>query len=94
VSPSTEWALYSFASARKGMAPVSVPRAPEIRMQRAANRLQMNVRLDLRSLSRIAALALAAVIEDENARLSYWALKHPSPQPDFHHPDAFAVELA
>lgn len=94
VSPSTEWALYSFQNTRKGMAPVTGAHAPEVRMQRAANRLQVNVRLDLRSLSRIAALALAAVIEDENARLSYWALKHPSPQPDFHHPDAFLLELA
>jgi hypothetical protein len=94
VSPSTEWALYSFESTRKGMAPVTGVRAPEVRMQRAANRLQVNVRLDLRSLSRITALALAAVIEDENARLSYWALKHPSDKPDFHHPDAFVLELA
>ena len=94
VSPSTEWALYSFQSTRKGMTPMTGVRAPEVRMQRAANRLQMNVRLDLRNLSRITAIALAAVIEDENARLSYWALKHPAPKPDFHHPDAFAVELA
>jgi hypothetical protein len=61
---------------------------------RAAHRLQVNVRLDLRNLSRIVVLALAAVIEDENARLSYWALKHASPKPDFHHPDAFVLELA
>src|SRR5262245_42997644 len=94
VSPSTEWAFYSFQSTRKGMTPVTGVHAPEVRMQRAANRLQMDVRLDLRNLSRIAALALAAVVEDENARLSYWALKHPSPKPDFHHPDAFTVELA
>ena len=94
VSPSTEWALYSFQSTRKGMTPVTGAHAPEVRMLRAANRMQMNVRLDLRSLSRIAALALAAVVEDENARLSYWAAKHPAPKPDFHHPDAFVVELA
>ncbi len=93
-SPSTEWALYSFSDTRKGMAPVTGAAAPELRMQRTANRLQMDVRLDLRSLSRLGSLALAAVIEDENARLSYWALKHPSPQPDFHHLDAFVLELA
>jgi len=94
VSPSTEWALYSFESTRKGMAAVPDVRPPELRMKRSANQLQMNVRLDLRSLSRLSAIALAAVIEDENARLSYWALKHPAPQPDFHHPDAFVLELA
>lgn len=93
VSPSTEWALYSFSNTRKGMAPVIGAAAPELRMERTAHRLQIDVRLDLRSLSRLGSLALAAVIEDENARLSYWALKHPSPQPDFHHPDAFLLEL-
>jgi hypothetical protein len=93
VSPSTEWALYSFKSCRKGMAPVAGATPPEVRMQRTAHRLQMDVRLDLRSLSRVGSLALAAVVEDENARLSYWALTHPAPQPDFHHPDGFVLEI-
>lgn len=34
-----------------------------------------------------------AVIEEENGVLTYWALKHPPDKLDFHHPDAFAVEL-
>jgi hypothetical protein len=38
-------------------------------------------------------LALSAVVEDEQGLLSYWALKHPPGRPDFHHPDAFALEL-
>jgi len=38
-------------------------------------------------------LALAAVVEDERGMLSYWALRHPAGKPDFHHPDAFALEL-
>jgi hypothetical protein len=39
-------------------------------------------------------LGLAAVIEERNGRLSYWALRHPPGPPDFHHPDCFALELA
>jgi hypothetical protein len=39
-------------------------------------------------------LALSAVIEDDRGTLSYWALKHPSGKPDFHHPEAFALEVA
>jgi hypothetical protein len=39
-------------------------------------------------------LGLSAVIEEERGMLSYWALKHPTGRPDFHHPDAFALELA
>ena len=93
VSPSTEWALYSFTGYRQGMAPVNGAAPPDVRMQRTAHRLQMDVRLDLRSLSRVSSLALAAVVEDQNARLSYWALRHPPGKPDFHHPDSFALEL-
>jgi hypothetical protein len=39
-------------------------------------------------------LGLSAVIEERNGTLSYWALAHPPGQPDFHHQDCFALELA
>ena len=37
-------------------------------------------------------LALSPVIED--GALSYWALRHPPGRPDFHHQDAFTLEIA
>ena len=36
-------------------------------------------------------LGVSAVIEDIDGQLSYWALAHPQPKPDFHHRDAFAL---
>ncbi|TFI60254.1 DOMON-like domain-containing protein [Sphingomonas parva] len=39
-------------------------------------------------------LGLSAVIEERNGTISYWALNHPPGDPDFHHPDCFALELA
>lgn len=38
-------------------------------------------------------IALSALIEHRNGTKSYWALKHPSDKPDFHHPDCFVLEL-
>jgi hypothetical protein len=38
-------------------------------------------------------LGLAAVIEDKTGIFSYWALRHPSAKPDFHHPDSLVLEL-
>jgi hypothetical protein len=38
-------------------------------------------------------LGLSAVVEEKNGVLSCWPLKHPPGKPDFHHPDAFALEL-
>jgi len=38
-------------------------------------------------------LGLSAVIEAADGGLSYWALRHPPGKPDFHRPEAFALEL-
>jgi hypothetical protein len=54
------------------------------------------IRLDRLEVSYVHAplsLALSAVIEDSAGTLSYWALRHPAGKPDFHHPQAFALEL-
>ena len=45
------------------------------------------------SLDRPWQIGLAAVIEENNGRVSYWALAHPPGKPDFHHPDCFQLEL-
>ena len=39
-------------------------------------------------------LAVCAVMENEQGRVSYWALAHPPGKPDFHHRDGFALRLA
>ncbi len=38
-------------------------------------------------------LGLAAVVEETNGTITYWALTHPSGKPDFHHIDGFALEF-
>jgi hypothetical protein len=86
-APSSEWAVYSFDGYRKGMAAPEVE-APSINVQREAQRLTLEVCADT-GLETIGRLALAAVIEDGDGRLSYWALRHPPGKPDFHHPESF-----
>jgi hypothetical protein len=34
------------------------------------------------------------VIEEQGGGKSHWAIAHPPGQPDFHHRDCFAAELA
>jgi hypothetical protein len=43
--------------------------------------------------ARVLRLALAAVVEEDDGRLSYWALQHAPGNPDFHHPECFTLEL-
>jgi len=99
-APSRAWALYRFAARRAGMAVVEDAEPPQILVRRAPSRLTLEARVSVRQLMggeraqplRLQ-LAAAAVLEDDNGRLSYWALRHPSGKPDFHHPDGFALEL-
>jgi hypothetical protein len=42
---------------------------------------------------RLARLGLTAVIEAADGSLSYWALRHPSAQPDFHNAQGFQLEV-
>jgi hypothetical protein len=39
-------------------------------------------------------LGMSAVIEEASGRKSYWALAHPSGQPDFHHATCFVHEFS
>jgi hypothetical protein len=93
VSPSSEWAMYAFDDYRQGMRPLDMPDAPLIAVEQSEGQLHVAVRVRLRTLPPVSAIALAAVIEDGDGRLSYWALRHPAGKPDFHHPDSFALQL-
>lgn len=101
-APSGEWAAYAFERYRERAPLLGVGNAeeldPQIAVRQGAGKLELNalIRLDRllpMHLDARLALALAAVVEDQDGLLSYWALAHASGQPDFHHPDAFALEL-
>jgi hypothetical protein len=97
-SPSGEWAAYAFARYRERVPLEVVQLDPHVTIRRAANKLELDaaVRLDRLAPPAVEAplvLGLSAVIEDNAGQLSYWALTHPHDKPDFHHPEAFALEL-
>ncbi len=64
-------------------------------MRRAAGRLEIEgrIRLDRLGYGGSLSIGLSAVVEDESGALSHWALRHPPGKPDFHHREAFALEL-
>jgi hypothetical protein len=97
-APSGEWAAYAFAKYRDGAPLVDEALNPRIAVRCAAERIELDASIPLDRLSGAhprgkLALALSAVIEDEDGVLSYWALRHAPGKPDFHHCDAFALEL-
>lgn len=94
LSPSGAWQAYAFRAWREGGA--AAPAAdPGIACRAMADRLTLTASLAAADLppGRRLRLALSAVLEDAAGGLSYWALRHPPGRPDFHHPDAFALEL-
>jgi hypothetical protein len=99
-SPSTEWAIYAFDDYRHGMQPRAPAHPPEIVCRRGEDVLEVDVSIRFEGLfterERIEGLrlGLAAVLEDGQGQLSYWALAHLSERPDFHHADAFTVSLS
>jgi hypothetical protein len=94
-SPSGEWAAYAFERYREAKPASDATLDPQITLSCGAERLELNarVRLDRLSSGAVLTLGLSAVIEDTDGTLSYWALGHPADKPDFHHPDAFTLEL-
>lgn len=96
-SPSGQWAAYGFQSYREGMAP-ALDAAPRLTLRGNGGRLELQAEMHLSGAldfggSRELRIALSAVVEDQEGRLSYWALRHPAGRPDFHHPDSFSLAL-
>ena len=89
-SPSGEWAAYAFERYRKRGQRTDL--RPRIVVRRGQARLALEAEIALKGADKLR-VGLSAVVEGSSGALSYWALRHAPGGPDFHHPDAFALEL-
>ena len=98
VAPSREWAVHAFRAYRDAAAgPCALP-APDVAVRRSDELIELDARVSLLHLSPSYAearlrIGLCAVVETDDGRRSYWAIRHSSDKPDFHHADAFALWL-
>ena len=94
-APSTQWAAYHFDRYRGGMRLAIEIEPPQIVVQSAPDRYTLRATLSLPGGQgdRNLRIGVAAVIEESNGNLSFWALAHPPGRPDFHHHDGFMLEL-
>lgn len=94
LSPSTAWAAYGFEGYRSGGRPAE-EMSPRVVAHVRPGRLEIHAlaRLPNAFQGRELRLGLTAVIESRAHGLSYWALKHTEPQPDFHRKAAFTLVL-
>jgi hypothetical protein len=95
-APSGEWAVYAFTGLREGRAPL--PTVPRLATRRDVERFELDAVVELGELFdrpwKLVRLGLAAVIESADGSLSYWALRHPTDRPDFHHRGSFLLSLS
>lgn len=95
LAPSTQWAMYRFDRYRSGMRPATEIEPPQIVGRSAPDRYTLRATLSLPDGQggRALRLGLAAVIEEKNGNMSFWALAHPPGRPDFHHAGCFTLEM-
>lgn len=97
-SPSGEWAMYGFVGYRRGMTPIEVGRPPRVAVRPMSRGLVLEAVTYLEDLPKpqpdsLLRAGAAAVIEEADGHLSYWALAHPSAKPDFHHRLGFVLQV-
>lgn len=92
-SPSGEWAAYAFSAEREGMRDFEPIAWPEISSDLGQTTFIATAILDERELMGWSRAGLSAVLEEDGGVISYWALSHPSQNPDFHNPACFTAML-
>ena len=91
-APSGDWAAYAFDAYREGMAQADGVASPYVRMEDNFTWWTVLATIAVPAGTTFA-LALSAVLEQQDGTKSYWALVHPAGAPDFHHPDCFVARL-
>lgn len=93
LAPNGQWQAYAFRRYREGGL-LEAAMAPAIAWRAGSRAALLTARIPRALLppGRLR-LGLAVVVENDEGRLAYWALRHPPGRPDFHHTDGFALEL-
>ena len=89
-SPSERWAAYDFTAPRAEMTRRELPRDPECTLRPGRQVAIFDAAIPRTGLPPAPwAFNLTCVIEEEGGTRSYWALRHPAGDADFHDPACF-----
>jgi len=97
-APGGEWAAYRFDDYRAGMQTQKGLEVASMDTKTGPDRFSLSLKIDLTPVSLLSVaetwwVGLSAILQETGGAKSYWALTHPSEDPDFHHSDCFVVEL-
>jgi hypothetical protein len=96
LSPAGDWNAYRFSGYRQGMVEEPALTSLPFGVKIGEDSLGLDLEVDLAGIvpaGRPLELGLAAVVKLRDGALTYWALAHPGPRPDFHRRDSFLIEL-
>jgi hypothetical protein len=97
LSPAGHWNVYRFDEYRQGMKEETAFTAMPFSVQTEPDALSIALKLNLSSMvsaAQILEMAIATVVKHKDGSLSYWALKHPAKEADFHRREGFLIQLS
>jgi hypothetical protein len=96
LSPGGDWNVYRFRDYREGLAEEPALTSLPFSVTAEENGIRLDLAVDLAAIlpaARTLEVGLAAVIKLRDGALTYWALTHPGPRPDFHRRESFIAVL-
>jgi len=98
LSPSGDWNVYYMDAYRRiGFREETSIKRLQFETQKAANSFLLAAGVDLKPIIRleqILEVGVTAVIQTKEGRETYWALKHPASEADFHQRESFDLAMA
>ena len=96
LAPTGDWNVFHLDNYRQGLQNELAFTSLPFKIDRQANSLLLTLTLDLNKIiptEREIEISVTTVIESNQHEISYWALTHPSTEPDFHRRDSFAIKI-
>jgi hypothetical protein len=96
LSPAGHWNVYRFSNYRQGMQEEMAIASLPFLVQSSSEVFSLDLELDLDKIvpaNQPLQVGITTVIKTKQGEVSYWALSHPAPQPDFHQRASFLIEL-
>jgi len=96
LSPAGHWNVYCFAGYRQGMEEDRNFNSLPFNVQRRRDFLLLTLEVEIAKTippGQALEMACAAIIKLPGGEITYWALTHFGPEPDFHRRNSFSIEL-
>jgi hypothetical protein len=96
LSPTGDWNVFALQGYRQGLSEEAAFSAMPFTRRTLAEALHLDLSVNIGSLIESAQpwrLGISTVLLLRSQRESFWAIAHPAPEADFHHPDGFIIQL-